>query len=468
MSQLHNQAPLADEAAPPDRRITLKLLFLCLITAIIAVLIARHVTGINGPTYWQWPWRISFGWLPYIVLVLASIPTAIAQYRFFPTNNSGSASCVVGIVLMMGTVLCFELADRASDLSPPDLTRIATIIEDPGSNGYFTHAEEFLAGDQSLRQFLDDYPKKMASFTMHARNKPPGSILFYVPFLKLAATENGAALAAGLFIAILATLSVPATYLLVLEFTASKAAAFAAAGCISLSPGLLLFLPEFDQFYPVFSCSLLILWSRALRTSRPAYPIALGLLCAAVCFMTFNLLVLGVFFLAYAALASRTVGITTVLRQAALALGAFIAAYLLLWLSSGYDPIHTLITGYLTHLPDLPALHRIWPYTVPYDLTDFALGAGWVGAFLAIVSLFSAAPRTKKLPICLICLAQPLAVALSGQLQGETARVWIFMLPLLLVPAGLELATWPRAARMIAFGCLVLLATLLSQNMVFV
>jgi hypothetical protein len=53
-------------------------------------------------------------------------------------------------------------------------------------------------------------------------------------------------------------------------------------------------------------------------------------------------------------------------------------------------------------------------------------------------------------------------------LQGETARVWIFMLPLLLVPAGLELSTWPRNARMIGFGCLISLATLLSQNMVFV
>jgi hypothetical protein len=116
----------------------------------------------------------------------------------------------------------------------------------------------------------------------------------------------------------------------------------------------------------------------------------------------------------------------------------------------------------------MPATHRTWPLTVPFDLTDFALGAGWVCPLLAIYYLFGSARRDGRLALILLCFAQFVAVAVSGLLAGETARVWIFMFPLLVIPAGLELSKWTRGPRLTALACLWLLTALLSQNMVFV
>jgi hypothetical protein len=317
-----------------------------------------------------------------------------------------------------------------------------------------------------VHDFLRDYVKKMPSFTLHARNKPPGSILVYVPFLEIAPTWDQAAMGAGLFIAVLATLSVPATYLTVVELTGDRSAAYLAAGSISLCPGLVLFLPEFDQFYPVYSAAMVILWARALRTGKWRYAAVFGLVFALICFQTFNLLMMGVFLAGYAGLFAwnDSKRWTLVARQVGFFLLGFAAFYAVLWIWCGYDPVQTLITGISNHSQDMPGTHRTWPRTVPFDLTDFALGTGWVCALLAI--FYFASGRSTR--IVWLCVAQPIAVALVGLLQGETARVWVFMIPLLLVPAGLELSRWSRKGRLAALGCLWVLMALLSQNMVFV
>jgi hypothetical protein len=212
---------------------------------------------------------------------------------------------------------------------------------------------------------------------------------------------------------------------------------------------------------------------RALRTGRAVFAIAFGLIFAAICFQTFNLLVLGVFVAGYAAWlmteqCDRAPSVAlTALRQAAIVIAASLAFYAVLWLWCGYNPVSTLITGITNHQQDMPATHRVWPTTVPFDLTDFCLGMGWVCPLLAAFYLVSH-PRSPRRGLIWLCLFEPIAVAVSGQLQAETARVWIFIMPLVLVPAGLELARWRPAARMAALGCLWLLMAVLSQNMVFV
>ena len=440
----------------------LKLLILAAVTAVLAGLVLLHVNGINGPDYWQWPWRARRGVMPYLILTLPAIPVMIAQLRY-------SKLPAVGIALMMFSMLGMELAVRDLDTDQHDLTRLAAIIEEPGSIGYFTHAREFVESGKSIRQFLGDFPAEMLTFTKHARNKPPGSILFFVPFVKGSPTEDAAAMSAGLAIAVLATLSVPATYLLVRELTGDRDAAFQAAACMTLCPGLSLFLPEFDQFFPIYSCAMLILWVRALKTGRMVFALAFGILFSFVCFQTFNLLLLGIFVAGYAGIfLLRDKGrMFVVVRQSVAVIMIFTAVYSLLWLWSGYDPIKTLITGVHTHqIEEAPILHRDWPRTIPFDLTDFALGTGWVCVLLAVYHLARVGRGVGA--TVLLCLLQPVAVAVTGLLQGETARVWIFMYPLLLVPAGLELRGWRPSARVATMACLWLVTVILSQNMVFV
>ena len=71
-------------------------------------------------------------------------------------------------------------------------------------------------------------------------------------------------------------------------------------------------------------------------------------------------------------------------------------------------------------------------------------------------------------PLLLRVFGLLLAVAVLGLLQLETARVWSFMLPLAMLPIGLELATWPPRARAVPYAAMVLMTAAVCQNIKFI
>jgi hypothetical protein len=80
------------------------------------------------------------------------------------------------------------------------------------------------------------------------------------------------------------------------------------------------------------------------------------------------------------------------------------------------------------------------------DPYDFALGAGILAAPLALFHVIKSLkkPKEPEAALTLIGLATILTVDVSHLLPGETARVGLFLQPLI-VPAAIELAgvTWP-------------------------
>ena len=106
-----------------------------------------------------------------------------------------------------------------------------------------------------------------------------------------------------------------------------------------------------------------------------------------------------------------------------------------------------------------------------FDLLDFLLGTGWIGLLLVCYFMTGRSFRqmtTFQRRILILGLLQIVAVAISGLLRAETARLWIFLFPLWAAPIGLELSRWPAVAR--NFVYLALLAMLMSVggNMLFV
>jgi hypothetical protein len=67
----------------------------------------------------------------------------------------------------------------------------------------------------------------------------------------------------------------------------------------------------------------------------------------------------------------------------------------------------------------------------------------------------------------LLCIGTPLLAALTALIQTETARVWIFLLPLLLLPAAIELRRYPPRARAVVYTMLFGIVLLVGQNMKF-
>ena len=171
------------------------------------------------------------------------------------------------------------------------------------------------------------------------------------------------------------------------------------------------------------------------------------------------------------------------------ALGTFAGLYGIFWLFTGFDPVETFRQSLANQAVLAARLDRPYPQSIFFDLTDFALGSGWISVILTFFFLWrktagqtrtmtprpvrKAASRDQmsgsrydpSLAMSLLFLSQILTVAVSGLLRTETARVWIFLLPLLMFPIGNELAGWRFFPRLVVYFCLWFLMSSVLQTM---
>jgi hypothetical protein len=323
------------------------------------------------------------------------------------------------------------------------------------------------AAISSSSDWLAQYPQilSLPQINLHTRNKPAGPVAYFVAIIHTLGYNRHAAIISGVLLGALATLSIPATWWLARLLTSDDDVALRAAAMLSLCPGFVLLFPVFDPVYIVFSCGMLGLWNLALTTGRARWSILLGALLMLTTFVTYNPLVLGAFMTGYALLCTGQA--KCLLRHGVIALLACLFAYCLLWMFTGYNPIGTFRQGIANHHWQLTkyANDRPYPWTILFDLTDFAMGGGWIVTLLAIACAIHARERHRRL--VMICIAQPILVAVIALLQSETARVWNFMLPLILIPAAMELARWNRTAQVCAYAALLVATIVIGQNMIF-
>ena len=149
---------------------------------------------------------------------------------------------------------------------------------------------------------------------------------------------------------------------------------------------------------------------------------------------------------------------------------SLVGLYAALYLGTGYDPIATFGVALENQARHSATLGRPWPATVLFDLTDFALGTGWM-SFLLVFFWFRR--RWGQRPVLYsdwmarLAVAQLGLIAIAGLIPVETARVWAFLLPLFVLPVGLELSQWSLAARGSVYVALWALVVLIGQNLVF-
>jgi hypothetical protein len=220
-----------------------------------------------------------------------------------------------------------------------------------------------------------------------------------------------------------------------------------------------------------------LFWSLALTTRAPLRnAVGFGVVLSLALMWSYSLLVLGLFLAGYTILiATQGGGHDRIVRRMSACAGAGLAAvaviYGLLWFLSGFDPIATFTTALHNQSRNLRLLARPYPRTIPWDLFDFALGTGWISVLLvgfAIDRARSAEIGRRERWLIVLVLAQIAAVAVTGLLQTETARVWLFMAPLLMIPVGVELQHWKRSHVLAAYAGLWLVTSAIVQNMVFI
>ena len=455
-------------------------------TLVLRALLTNHVDGLNGPDYWDWPWRTMDGYRLFPAMLAAATPFFLAQYLH---RRRSIGSFTVPLLALMLSTLALQLTAVGIQKKPFGFERITQRVMHPITTSYYTDATSFT----SLNDWLQSFPDSLMSYHTHSRNKPPGPILYYVFLQRIFGVTPRAAAAGGLLVAVLAALSIPACYTLIkLSTEGNREAAFFGASFLALCPGLLLFFPQFDQVYPILTCGLIGSWFLTLRGDRLVCSVAYGALLSIVFFVSYSLLVLGFSLSLYAVIFVRERpwqnGVIAV-KHVFVALGTFAGLYGVFWLFTGFDPVETFRQSLANQAVLAARLDRPYPQSIFFDLTDFALGSGWIGVILTFFFLWRKTVGTNadddaetgaesgesrpmsgsrydpSLVMSLLFLFQILTVAVSGLLRTETARVWIFLLPLLMFPIGNELAGWRFFPRLVVYFCLWFLMSSVLQNM---
>lgn len=467
---------MAIDPAPPRAGLGGRGIILLGVALFFAWALHGHRFGLNDEKYLYRNWRNLPAFPLYWQTAALAIPFFLGQWLFARRPEAVYTALALVTLSSIGImVVCtFEQDHR------PGSNRIEDMVTSRTANGFFEEAARLDVSGLGIRRWLATYPQRVPHQVGHANSKPPGPILFNYLVVRFFGDGRPAANVAGLFMAILAAVSVPATFAFIGYFTRSVAAAFLGASFMALSPSLLLFYPQFDQFYPVLTAGLTILWAAALRTNRFSYAAAHGLLFGVTTFINYLPCVLGLFLIGYALLywlEHPAMGMRRVLTQAVVAIAAFVGFYLVLWLTSRFDPIATLracwpqVSSFNQWLAVCGYPPRRLPGTISWDLWGFAIGSGWIGFVLAgyyFVRLkFSKSWATWQARIAMLCVAQFVLEATTGLIQGETERLWIFMMPMLMLPIGLELVEWTLGWRMAAYGALLVLTILICQNITF-
>jgi hypothetical protein len=391
------------------------------------------LNGIRSLTRWEWPWQDLGAFEMGFALLLPFLLIGAVLWRAEKREPSSRPWLMLGLLAISSFLL--QLFSVLGD--PRGLPRIEQLVASPDVTSYFTAALDIKNPAEWLKRFHE------STLPGHASTHPAGPVLFYYAFLTLFGPSTGALLG-GCAVGLAASAGVLVMYSFAGLWTAERRARLLACAFYALLPGLTVFFPEFDQVYPVFSMLIILCWVRALASPDRWWKEALllGAVLFAATFFAYNLLVIGAF-LVYYVLHRRAWA--AALRAGAVALGAGAALYLALWITAGYNAPAAFLRALESQAAHARVLNRSYAAFVLMDLYDFALSAGVIVVPILVYHLRGLRAKDAGAALTLIGVGTILTVDLTGLLRGEAARVWLFLQPLLMAPAGVELARfrWP-------------------------
>ena len=450
--------------ARPDRAL---LLALVAGLAVLVLVWTDAVPLLRGPAPYppEWRWELRAGATSGRVLPALLCGTGLLVLLSFPGGGASrgraraalAASVVLGLGLQLG-LLALEPDGALRTLVQRTQSRTVTSYYSAALSPLAADPRAFLAGHDRL---LDE----MQHGAKHASTHPPGPVLFYRGLLGLFDARPGLAQAlldaAGLGdpdrrpAARAAALAGPLLLMFACAATAWPIAALArragagdaaaaGAGVLwALLPGPALMAPQFDQALalPVAGCAAAL--AAAVAAERGRVPLALlaGLLAGIALFLSYG----AVAFLALsggAALAAA--GALPALRRrlpAVLAWAAVGAAVpFAVTMALGHHPLRSALAALAIHrqVYTAPRSYALWLLFNPVDLAVF-LGVPLAVLFLAHALRAARLPLAGAAPLdrfTLVAAAALVLLLLSGSVRGEAGRIWIPLMPALLVAAA--------------------------------
>lgn len=431
-----------------------------------AIGVIREWTPLNGYfplMYWVWTWR-NLGILKTAGLLAG--PFLLIGWVLWRTEKEPWPALWLPLTLLALANFLLQMLGMLADPRGFDLVR--QIVESRPATSYFADATTIQEPIKWLAHFHD------AKLGLHSMTHPPGPILFYYFFQLLDSGKD--ALIGGCAVGLIASAGAAVMYAFAGLWTEDQKIRLTASAFYALLPALTVFFPEFDQVYPLFSMLLIVFWAKALGKSQARLPDAsyAGAVLFAATFFAYNLLATGLFLIYFALYWlwrkdwARAAWVTF-LKAAATAGAVCAGLYIALSLATGFRPIasfrHALANQFrIEWRPYLP-----YPYWDPYD---FFMAAGIIALPILVFHL-QRLWRQRDLKrfdtaLTLIGLATVLSIDVSGLLRGETARVWIFLQPLVIAPVAMELCRFRWGWRISMFTLQWWILVCLKAKMTFV
>lgn len=421
---------------------------------------------INGPWYWKWSWR-DLGLLRTALCLSAGAVPLSCVLAWIESQSPGKSVWRLLSLLTLSNLL-FQAGSALAELQSFHFLR--SVIESPTATSYYNDAARI----ENLRGWLASYDT--LELGLHSSTHPPGPIVVCWVLRSLFG-QHGGAYAVAVAIALLSSLGVAVSYCLAGLWTCDHKTRLTASALYAMLPGSILFFPEFDQAYAIIGMLLILSWARAVE-GRGEYWVTTGLLLFLATFFTYSLLTLGSFLLFVASRVAWPApangrALPNAAKAAFFSLLSCVLFYRALYAATGYNPVLAFSRALANQNRFAGLLHRPYGACVFYDLYDFLLSAGVLaGPLMASFFLRSIANKDlvtrQELGLTLAGIATILIVDFSGLLRAETARVWLFLQPLILPPVAHELRSLGLRPRSALLSLQWLILVILKARMTFI
>ena len=451
------------------------------------------------PPEWQWLRRDGTGTGPLTpALLVAALLVALAAATgtsWARDHARRAAAAVVAAAVALG--FAFQLA--VLKLEPEGaLAAVMNQTVYRTATSFFTVAASDDARDplDFLRKHHELLPEQRKS-AKHASTHPPGAVLYYraliavferSPGLTRAVLETGgfeetnprrerpahtpparaAALVGGVFIGLLCAATAWPVHALAVRAGCETLAAARIAVLWTLLPGPVLMTPMLDQALclPVAAAAALLAAAAASAPPRAFTLAALAGACGGVAvFLSYGAPV----FLAIGGVAALSLAPARPdrLRWAAILAGLAAAVTAALWLLPaplGHRPLASLTTALAIHRDEFtrPRGYALWLF---FNLVDLCVFLGVPVAVAWTLRTVRAATSPREEPADRLRLAAAfgvLVLLVSGQTRGEVGRIWLPLMPVLLV-AAMARRDGPSRAEVLTCGaCLAALTVAMA------
>ncbi|MDP7031126.1 MAG: hypothetical protein QF904_02395 [Gemmatimonadota bacterium] len=455
-------------------------------TTILAALAAALLVstdlwpGLRGPETWQWARRAG-GLSPSMVAVCGVLFAgtallAVRVRRSWAGASRGKRAVDTGAAVAL---IALQMAVLTA-AEPGGLSHIPRRVQDASFTSYHTISRDV----EDVGDFLKSYHRKQGRFVVHGGSQPPGRVLFFHAVNRLAGNPERGAACAGALLLLLGALCVVPVLAMAGGGRHPGASGAAILGMATL-PSYLLFTPETDHLLLLLVLTAAAMKFAALSSPSGTRPVALlfgaGLAGGAALFVSFTaipaLVAMGL--AAAGAMNWRHMrgealpSMAAMIRRMAAALAglaivpAWAAARGLDWIACYHEAAAS------AHRIQTLVLGRTFTEWVGWNLWDFALFAGWPLIALAMMAARSECAKFARssadaredgdhsAPWVLSALVVLLALDLSGRILGETGRIWVFFMPLLVLGLSAEARRWPdRAVLLLGSGQFVVVLSL--------